>query len=295
MLKSMTGYGRGEAESGGWHYTLQIKSVNNRFLEAPLKLPHALWLHENEARLMLQKALSRGKLDLHWNERRPESADASVEVNLPLGASYLRALEKLAQGLGLKSEIRLDQIARYPEVLSAAADAAEEAVTAARWEAFQKALGLALADLQQSREREGAALGLELKDLLSQAKAQAAQIEAKSLELVPLFLERLKKRVAAVIEGLPLDDPRLVTEAALMADKADIREEIVRFSAHATEFERLLGEGGVAGKRLDFLGQELLREANTMGSKSPDAGLTQLVVGLKALIEKIKEQIQNLE
>lgn len=295
MLRSMTGYGRGEAEQNGWHYSVQVKSVNNRFLEAPLKLPTALWSKESEARAMFQKALSRGKLDMHWKEQRPENSSGGISVNMELASAYMRGLEKLAEGLGIKSDVRLEQIARYPEVIASAGDEADENEAEKRWEAFKKALELALADLQKSREREGAALGNELKRLIASAAALANQIEAKAAELVPLFKERLEKRISQLAEGIAVDDPRLVTEAALITDRADIREEIVRFAAHVTEFVRLLAEGGVAGKRLDFLSQELLRETNTMGSKSPDASLTQLVVSLKTEIEKIKEQIQNIE
>jgi uncharacterized protein (TIGR00255 family) len=295
MLNSMTGFGSGEAEAGGWHYRVQIKSVNNRFLEAPLKLPQALWAREAEARALVQRAVSRGKLELSYRERKPEAASGEVSVNLGLANSYLRAMESLAQGLGLKSEIRLEQLARYPEVISAAGAVDDDTVTAERWKAFQQALALALDELQKSRQREGAALESELRGLGAEAAKQAAKIEAKAAELVPLFKERLAKRIAALAEGIALDDPRLVTEAALLTDRADIREETVRFAAHLAEFSRMLNEGGALGKKLDFLSQELLREANTMGSKSPDAGLTQLVLELKAVIEKIKEQIQNLE
>lgn len=295
MLRSMTGYGHGESEEKGWSYRVQLKSVNNRFLEAPLKLPSALWSKESEARALLQKAMSRGKLDLNYKETRPEKQAGGLTVNLELASAYLRSMEKLAEGLGMKSEVRLEQIARYPDVISAAGEDADAEEAETRWAGFKKALVLALEDHQKSREREGAALEAELKAIVAKSKALAAEIEAKSLELQPLFHEKLKKRILAIVEGLKADDPRLVTEAALLTDKADIREEIVRFATHIAEFERLLADGGVAGKRLDFLSQELLRECNTMGSKSPDAGLTQKVVALKAEIEKIKEQIQNLE
>lgn len=295
MLRSMTGYGKGEAEAEGWHYSVQLKSVNNRFLEAPLKLPAAMWSKESQARAMFQKAVSRGKIDLNWKETPPQNSAVGVSVNLELAAAYHKALESLASGLALSPEIRLEQIARFPEVIRGSGDGEDLEQGEKRWEAFRKALELALEDLQQSRQREGAALEVELRSLIGKAQSLTAQIEKKSLELVPLFHERLKKRITAIVDDLAMDDPRLVTEAALLTDKADIREEIVRFGTHVTEFERLLGEGGVAGKRLDFLSQELLREANTMGSKSPDAGLTQLVVALKTEIEKVKEQIQNLE
>ncbi len=296
MLRSMTGFGKGEAEAGGISHVVQIKSVNNRFLEIALKLPPALWPYEAEAKAMLQKALSRGKLDLHWKESRPAGAAGAVSANLELAWAYKKALETLAQGLALPVDIRLEQLARYPEVISASdgegADAAAQA--AARWEGFKAALAAALKDMEASRGREGKALETEMRGLLGNASSLADGIEARSAELAPLFADKLKKKLAQLLEKAP-DDSRLLQEAAILSERADIREETVRFRAHVAEFTRLLDEGGAVGKRLDFLSQELLREANTMGSKSPDAGLTQKVVLLKGEIEKLKEQIQNLE
>jgi uncharacterized protein (TIGR00255 family) len=178
----------------------------------------------------------------------------------------------------------------------AAADPAEaEAVAAARWAGLQSALTQAVAALQASREREGASLKAELEGLLGDGEARVDGIEARSTGLQAAFGERVAKRLAQIIDSLPADDPRVLQEAALLVDKADIREELVRFRTHSGEFRRLLLAPEPAGKKLDFMCQELLREANTMGSKSPDAGLTQAVVGLKAVIERIKEQVQNVE
>lgn len=290
----MTGFGKGESEAGGIRHVVQLKSVNNRFLELGLKLPPALWPYEAEAKAMVQKALSRGKVELHWKESRQAQAEGAVRPNLELGWAYKRALEKLAEGLALPGEVRLDQVARYPDVISTGESADADAESAARWEGFKSALAAALEDMQKSREREGEALEAELRALVKESAAVLSAIEAKSLELTPLFAERLKKKLEALLEKAP-DESRLAQEAALMAERADIREELVRFRTHLAEFTRLLDEGGQAGKRLDFLSQELLREANTMGSKSPDAELTLRVVSLKSEIEKLKEQIQNIE
>ncbi len=295
----MTGFGRGEAVSGNYRYVVQIKTVNNRFLELALKLPPMLWAYEAEARAMFQKALSRGKVDLHWKESVEGASTGVLSADPELALAYKNAAEGLAAAIGSKDPLRLDQVLRFPGVIRSSQDAeASEEEIPQRWEAFCKALGLALADLGDSREREGAELGRELADLLDQGRTLTADIEKMSLEMQPLFRERLAKRMALALEGFsgPLkDDTRLMQEAALAADKADIREEIVRFGLHAAECARVLAEGGPSGKRLDFLAQELLREANTMGSKSPDAALSHKVVALKAVVEKIKEQIQNLE
>lgn len=294
-LRSMTGFGRGEAQANGFKVSVQLKTVNNRFVEGGVKLPSALWAFEAEARALLAKAVTRGKVDAQFHEERLDQAGPEVKADLNLGHGYRKALEDLAQGLGLNSDVRLEQIARFPGVISGAEETSSDPEAAAkRFEAHRQALQAALAQLTASREREGAALESELRRLLALGLEKVARIEARANELAPLFIDKVKKRMQAVLEKLP-DEGRLIQEAALQADKADIREEIVRFRAHVDEFTRLLNEGGVAGKRLDFLSQELLREANTMGSKSPDASLSHEVVALKTEVEKIKEQIQNIE
>jgi uncharacterized protein (TIGR00255 family) len=216
---------------------------------------------------------------------------------MELGAAYLKAMEDLAKGLALKAEVRLEQLARFPEVISAArptGDAAEEAAKK-RWEGLKEALQLALKEMQASRQREGGALGKELLRLAQEARGHSVEIEKASEGSAAGFAEKIKKRVEALLGSAVHDESRLIQEAALLAERSDIREEIVRLRSHLDELERLLKQGGQAGKQLDFLSQELLREANTMGSKSPDAGLTRKVVELKSVIEKMKEQIQNLE
>lgn len=295
----MTGFGKGEAADARASYTVQLKSVNNRFLELGLKLPSELWQHEADARAILAGALSRGKVEIHWREQAVGAAAPAARLDLAQALAWKRALLDAAEQLGVPADLRLEGLTRLPGVLGgseAAADPAEgEAAAAARWAGLKAALTQAVAALQASREREGAALQAELEALLADGEARAADIEARSLSLQAAFGERVARRLAQIIETLPADDPRVLQEAALLVDKADIREELVRFRTHSAEFRRLLGAPEPAGKRLDFLCQELLREANTMGSKSPDAGLTQAVVGLKAVVERLKEQVQNIE
>lgn len=292
----MTGFGKAELEKHGYRHTLRLKSVNNRFLEIGLKLPSELWAYEAEARAMIQGVLSRGKLDIHWRDEKPEDAGA-VKANLELGHAYRKALEDLAKGLALPNEVRLEYVARFPEVISASRPQGEEAEAEARrrWDGLKAALQMALKEMQESRQREGEALGKELLRLVESARGIASQIEALSAGAADAFADKLKKKLEALAHAVAVDPARLAQETAMLAERADIREEIVRLRTHLDEFERLLKEGGQVGKKLDFMSQELLREANTMGSKSPDAGLTKLVVALKSEIEKVKEQIQNLE
>ena len=299
MLRSMTGFGKGEASDGRASYTVQLKSVNNRFLELGLKLPTELWSHEADARAILTAALSRGKVEIHWREQANGVEAPSARLDLEQAKAWKNALLAGAEQLGVPADLRLETLTRLPGVLGAAeaaADPAEaEAVAAARWAGLQSALTQAVAALQASREREGASLKAELEGLLGDGEARVDGIEARSTGLQAAFGERVAKRLAQIIDSLPADDPRVLQEAALLVDKADIREELVRFRTHSGEFRRLLLAPEPAGKKLDFMCQELLREANTMGSKSPEAGLTQAVVGLKAVIERIKEQVQNVE
>jgi uncharacterized protein (TIGR00255 family) len=297
MLRSMTGFGKGEAQNTVAHYSLQLKSVNNRFLELGLKLSQDLWAFESEARALLQAKLARGKVDMVWKDLPLPQAPATVGVDLEKAKAYHSALLQLGQGLGLAPELKLESISRLPGVLTAELESGPEGDEAAagRWACFKQALQQALEGLQASREREGAALETELRSLLDQALASVAAIEQKSLALQAGFAEKLKKRLGELMERLSPDDPRLVMEVALLVDKADIREELVRFREHVAEFRRQLDASDAVGKKLDFLSQELLREVNTMGSKSPEAGLTQAVVGLKSIVERVKEQILNVE
>jgi uncharacterized protein (TIGR00255 family) len=297
MLRSMTGFGKGEAQNELAHYSLQLKSVNNRFLELGLKLSTELWAFEGEARALLQAKLARGKVDMVWKDLPLPQAQASVGVDLEKAKAYQAALKQLGQDLGLPADLKLESISRLPGVITAETEAGLEGDEAAalRWACLKQALQQALDGMQASREREGAALEKELRSLLDQALAAVDGIEQKSHALQAGFAEKLKKRLGELMERLSPDDPRLVMEVALLVDKADIREELVRFREHVAEFRRQFDLKEAVGKKLDFLSQELLREVNTMGSKSPEASLTQAVVGLKSIVERVKEQILNVE
>jgi uncharacterized protein (TIGR00255 family) len=292
----MTGFGKGESSDAARSYSVQLKSVNNRFLELGLKLPSEFWAYEAEARALLQSGVSRGKVDMHWKESVLAAEVPKAQVDLDKARAWKLALQSLAEELGLSMELRLETMTRLPGVLGGEGPAADsEAEAAERWKGMRGALAQAVAALQASREGEGAALGAELKNLLSDGESRVEAIEAGSVALQAGFAERIRKRMAQVLETVGPEDPRVIAEAALLADKADIREELVRYRAHSAEFRRLLEAPEPVGKKLDFLCQELLREVNTMGSKSPEASLTQAVVGLKSVVERLKEQVQNVE
>jgi uncharacterized protein (TIGR00255 family) len=301
MIRSMTGFGKGESQDSKRSYSVQLKSVNNRFLELGLKLPTELWAYEGEARTLLQSALKRGKVEIHWKEiSLANNAPGGPRLDTARAGAWLQALRDTGRELGLQADLSLESLIRLPGVLAAgesepSEEGPSEGQAQVRWEGLRQALALAVEALTQSREREGAALDKELAGLLAQAETEVNGIEERSIALQQGFAERLRKRLAAVLETVGPDDPRLVMEAALAVDRADIREELVRFRAHTAEFRRQLEAPESPGKKMDFLCQELLREANTMGSKSPEAGLTQAVVGLKSVVERLKEQVQNVE
>ena len=300
MIRSMTGYGRGEAALGARRFVVELKSVNSRFLEPGFKLPQGLWAREAEARQSIAKRVSRGKLDVFIRDlSESQQQEARVGVDASLAKAYLAALKQLKKALKSRESIRLDQVARYPGVIhqedQAGGLAEAPADDAEAWACLSKALDAALDSHDASRQREGQALADELQERLAESLRLLAAIEARNREMVPAQRERQHQRLSEALDRLSPDDPRLAMEAALLADKADIREELVRFRAHVAEFRRLLAEGGAVGKRLDFLCQELQREANTAGSKNPDAALAHLVVELKGQVEKVKEQVQNLE
>ncbi len=294
MIRSMTGYGSGESRLGGRVVNVRVRSVNSRFLELGLKLPPELWEREAEARDLAQARLKRGKVDVHVDEGGADPA-AAARVDAACATAWRGTLTALARDLGLPFELGLESYLRLPGVLGPAGAAPDPEAASQRWTRLREALDLALGALEASRVREGRVLAQELGRLLEDAEARLAEVERLSLALQEGLAERMRRRLAQVLETLAPDDPRLTLEAALAADRADVREEVVRFRAHTAEFRRLLDGDAPVGKRLDFLCQELLREANTLGSKSPDAALTQAVVGLKSVVERLKEQAQNVE
>lgn len=294
----MTGFGKGEVTDEKAVTSVQLKSVNNRFLELGLKLPSELWAHEAEAKALLQGAIVRGKVDVHWKESPlPGAAPADAALDVEKARAWQQALQSAARSLGLGEGLSLEGLLRLPGVLGGDGEPRRDdaAEAARRWRALRGALKQAAEAIRLSREGEGAALRGEMLQQLDLSLQTVAGIEAGSQALQAGFAERIRKRMAQILESVGPDDPRVVMEAALLSDKADIREELVRFREHVAEFKRLLELDEPVGKKLDFLCQELLREANTMGSKSPEAALTQAVVGLKATIERVKEQVQNVE
>ncbi len=292
MIKSMTGYGRGEAVCNGRAMVVEVRSVNNRYLDCNIRLPRTYTFAEEPMKALVQKCTTRGKVDLYVTMDQATANDVVVKVNQPLAASYVEALNTLAEGFGLKNDVSVSMVARFPDVLlveKAAEDT--DRLTADLCSVLQ----LALDQYDAMRTREGARLEEDILSRLTTLEEAVAVVEARSPQTVAEYRERLWKKLSEVLENRQLDEGRILTEAAVFADKVAVDEETVRLRSHIAQFRGMLAKGGPVGRKLDFLIQEMNRETNTIGSKCNDLELSNVVVDMKAEIEKIREQIQNLE
>ena len=289
-MQSMTGYGRADREIDGRQMTIELKSVNHRFLDISFRMPRNLMFVEDVARRTIAARLSRGHVDVFVTYRNLRTDARSVTVDRALFQAYNRALGSVAE-CGLRDDRSLMAIANLPEVLVVTeAEEDREAVTAL----MTSVLNAALDELAVMRSREGEAMRRDLTARVDAIEDMTLQIEARYPETVDAYRQRLRDAVAELIAA-PVDEARLLTEVALMADRSAIDEEIVRLKSHVTQLRKLFEASDPIGRRIDFIVQELNREANTISSKSQDIPITQLAVAMKAEIEKLREQLQNVE
>jgi len=292
MVRSMTGFGRGESTGSAGKLTVEMKAVNHRFSEVVFRMPRQFNVHEEQARKLVLGQVTRGRVDLFisWE---PAANAKGVKVDKELALAYHNALKELGVEIGSKSELSLDTLARLPDVLSIQdATLSDEEI----WTLLEPALTTALANLIAMREREGATLVLDLTDRLAKIEAFRQAAAERAPQVVVEYRDRLTKRLEELLpQGSAVDPQRLAQEVALFADRADISEEIQRLGSHIDQFRATLSEGDSIGRKLDFLVQELGREVNTIGSKANDATLTAGVVAAKSELEKIREQVQNIE
>lgn len=293
-MKSMTGYGKGVASENGRTLTIELRTVNNRFLELPSRIPKALLGCEDIVRRVLQARLNRGTVEL-FADYVNGAGEYRVRVDYALAAEYVRAAQALSERLGrdaLPGEYELSHLMRAPEVAKPEA-VAEDPELVRR---LAETALLAAADaLSAMREAEGATVRDDLARLVRNLNAQLAEAEKRAPAVVAEYRDKLKARMAEILSGVQVDEARLLNEVAFFADKADINEEISRLKSHIAQFTDCLDADGPQGRKLDFISQEMNREINTMGSKSNDAALTQAVIAMKNELEKIKEQIRNVE
>ena len=291
----MTGYGRGEAAWEGRTVTVEVRAVNNRYLDCSVKLPRSYIFAEDAIRARVQQALSRGKVDVFVTLSGAGDEGLSVTVNEALARSYMAALERLYElggGERMKEKYSLTDLARFPDVLTV--EKQEEDQQHVK-EQLLSVLDLALTDFSAMREREGARLAEDILSRAARIEELVELVERRSPQIVSDYRARLEARMAEVLQNIQIDESRLLTEAAIFADKVAVDEETVRLRSHIGQLREMLARGGAVGRKLDFLIQEFNREANTIGSKCSDLDTARLVVDIKAEIEKIREQVQNVE
>lgn len=294
MIRSMTGYGRAEVSGPRLTATVECRSVNHRHLDITLKLPRALVVHEPDARRLVQAVVQRGRVDVSAT-LTPVGGGAlgTLSVNTAQAREYEAAARALADELQLTATLRIEWLLAQPGVLTR--DAEPAVAPEEGWTLVAEALEAALADLAARREAEGKALAQELGALHETLEAEMAQVAARVPVAQARRMTRLRERVQALLGEIPVDQGRLATEVAALAERADITEELARLRVHLGELRARIDEGGQVGRPLDFLIQEINREVNTVGSKADDLEISQAVIAAKATLEKIREQVQNIE
>jgi uncharacterized protein (TIGR00255 family) len=294
MIRSMTGYGRAEVAGPRLTVSVECRSVNHRHLDIALKFPRALVAYEPDARRLVQASVQRGRVDVSAS-LMPAGGGAGgiLSVNLAQAREYEAAARALADGLGLTPSLRIEWLLAQPGVL--ARDAEPVVAPEEGWALVARALEAALADLVARREAEGKALAQELGTLHETLDGEVALIAARVPKAQARRAARLRERVQALLGEIPVDQGRLATEVAALAERADITEELARLRAHLGELRARIDEGGTVGRPLDFLIQEINREVNTVGSKADDLEVSQAVIAAKATLEKVREQVQNIE
>ena len=292
MIKSMTGYGMGVSEALGKTFTVEIKSVNSRYSDISVKMPRIYSFIEEPLRKLASERINRGKVDIYVNIEANGEADNVVKLNEPLAKAYLDALRTLSSSLGISSNATSETFLRIPDVFTVekAPDDAE-IIT----QTVKAALLSALDEFDTMRISEGERLSGDLKEHLSFIENATAQIELRNPEIVKEYRERIEERMRDILGSATYDETRLLTEVAIFSDKVHVNEETVRLKSHISQFLGMLKDGGCVGRKIDFLIQEMNREINTIGSKSNDLSVARIVIDVKAEIEKLREQIQNIE
>ncbi|MBQ0009841.1 MAG: YicC family protein, partial [Ruminococcus sp.] len=293
MIRSMTAYGRAKKQLGGRDILVEIRSVNNRYLDCTVKTSKLFgFLEERAKNYIMAKGISRGKVDVYIGVDVLESGGVEIELDTAYAESYLNALKKLGETFGLTNDITLMRVAQNHEVFSV--KKADEDIEA-EWQNVLPVLDEALDAFLAERAREGENMRADIAEKKARVMALAAEIAPLSREDVEKQFASLSERIRALAGEIPLDENRLLTECGIYADKIAIDEELVRLDSHFKAFDEILASGEPVGRKLDFLLQEINRETNTIGSKCCDSRIAKLVIEMKSELEKIREQIQNIE
>lgn len=292
MIKSMTGYGRAQGSFSGGDITVEIKSVNNRYLDCGVKLPRGYAYLEEGVKSQVQKAISRGKVDVFITINAAGADNVKISVNEPVAKGYIDALHRLVQEYGIQDDISASAISKFSDVFLVEKQEQDENEVKS---AISGVVAEALGAFDAMRTREGEALKTDLLQKAEGILTLVSKVEERSPITVKAYRERLTAKMQEVLEDRQIDEARIIQEAAIYADKVAVDEETVRLRSHVDQLQNMLSEGGVIGRKLDFLMQEMNREANTIGSKGNDVEQARNVVSIKSELEKIREQIQNIE
>lgn len=292
MIYSMTGYGRAVETRSGREITVELRSVNNRYLDCTVKLPRMFGFAEEAIKKRVKESVTRGKVDVYVSVGASTAADLQISLNRPVLEGYLQVMKEIARDYGVQNDISVTALTRLPEVFTVEkVQANEEQVLADLLAVTDQALEV----YNRMRQTEGTALEQDLRNRAAAILKLVEQVEARSPITVSEYRSRLETRMQEVLSSTTIDEARILTEAAIFADKIAVDEETVRLRSHLSQLETMLSNGGAIGRKLDFLMQEMNREANTIGSKGNDIEQARTVVEIKAELEKIREQMQNIE
>ena len=288
----MTGYGRGEANLNGRPITVELRSVNNRYLDCTVKLPRIYVFAEDAVKSRVQSRISRGKVDVYITIGPSANGDVAISVNKPVADGYYAALKDLRDTYGLRDDISVSLLSRFQDVFLV--EKTQEDLEALSAD-ICTVLDLALDDFDAMRTREGEKLCQDVRSRAATIEGLVSKVEKRSPGIVADYRAKLVARMNEVLQNTQIDESRILTEAAIYADKVAVDEETVRLRSHLSQLRTMLEQGGPIGRKLDFLIQEFNREANTIGSKCSDIETSRRVIDIKGEIEKIREQVQNIE
>ena len=292
MIKSMTGFGRYEVSEADHKFTVEMKAVNHRYLDMNIKIPRKLNFFESSIRGLLRQYIERGKVDLYITYEDFAENNICVRYNRDVARAYMKYLTQMAEEFALENDIRVSALSRYPEVFAMEEQTLDEK---GLWAGLEKAVRGAAEHFVETRITEGGNLRADLLDKLEQMQEQVAFITERSPLIITRYKEKLREKIRELVDETRFDESRILTEVTIFADKVCVDEELVRLRSHIAQTRETLLAGGSVGRKLDFIAQEMNREANTILSKTTDLEISGCAIELKTGIEKIREQIQNIE
>ncbi len=293
MLKSMTGFGRGESRNTDYNFNVEIKTVNHRYNDIIIRMPKHLNYLEEQLKSIIKSKINRGRVEVYIELEYSNESNIDIRIDMPLAKSYKSQLDSMMEELNIEDKVKLIHMLMFPEIIRKEKKEIEEDVL---WQSLETALEIALDNVVNMRIKEGAILKKDMENQISKIEEDLLKIEERAPIVVIEYRDKLENRIAELLDGkIKVDEDRLNYEIAFFADKSDINEEVVRLKSHSNQFLDSLNESESVGRRLDFILQEMNREINTIGSKSDDLTISNCVVNIKSKLEKIREQVQNVE